>query len=128
MRRGRFGAGGFKGPILNIVSPVSGLTFGLGSPANIPSFVGTAADDIAPLDISSSIEWIVQGPGSPSLTTFGSPTLATGASVDLSAALVGPGSPQGSPGGANAFTVVARSTDAGGNVATKSITLTVITD
>ncbi len=132
-RRGRFGPGGLSGPVLRIVSPASGSVFGPGSPGAIPNFVGTASDDLDG-NISANIEWTVQGPGSPGVITFGSPTLATGASVDLDAALVGPGSPQGglgSPGlgspQLSSFRVIARVADSGGSVRTAAITITVVT-
>ncbi len=116
-------------PNLTFVSPASGLTFGPGSPLTIPNFVATSID-LEDGDISGSIEWTVQGPGSPGVTTFGSPTLATGASVDLSAFLLGLGSPQGvgSPFIASSFRVIARTTDSSGSnqPRTASITLNVV--
>lgn len=125
-RRGRFGPGGLSGPVLKIVSPASGSVFGPGSPLTFPSFVGTASDDLDG-DISANIEWTVQGPGSPGVVAFGSPTLATGASVDLTAFLVTDiGSPSpGSPADVSNFTVIARVADSGGSVRTATITVVV---
>ena len=122
-KRGRFGAGGLTGPVLKILTPVDGASI-VGSPTTL--FTASASDDILG-DLSSSIEWFVQGAGSPLATGFGSPTVATGASVDLSAFLL-LGSPAvaspavGSP--ARTQVVVARVSD-GVNVRTSSITVTV---
>lgn len=121
MRRGRFGPGGFTGPVLKILSPANGSVFGPGSPGVVPNFVGQASDDLDG-DISANIQWFVAGAGSPS-AGIGSPedVVATGASVDLSGRIVD----VGSPGGPALYTVTARVADSGGNVRTASITVTV---
>ncbi len=124
MKRGRFGLGGFKGPTLIINGPGGILLFGPGSPTNIGNFTGVSADDIQG-DISSGIEWSVSGPGSPSGITLGSPILDTGASVNLGAFLDGPAAPGSPQFGPVLFTVVARSTDLGGNSITKTLGITV---
>jgi hypothetical protein len=117
-------------PVLSITSPASGSVFGPGSPGSVPNFVGSAVDN-EDGDISASIEWFVHGFGSPLPTTFGSPVVATGASVNLIAALPNVGSPPGSPAplvGSPAvrdYTVVARITDSGGNKQTDSVTIRV---
>ncbi len=121
MRRGRFGLGGFKEPTLVISGPGGILLFGPGSPLTIGNFTGQSTDDLQG-DISANITWSVHGPGSPSKTTFGSPTLATGASVDLSGSLAVVGSPQFGP---SSFTVVARVADSGGKAATRTLVVTV---
>lgn len=128
MRRGRFGLGGFIGPVLRITSPVNAAV--VFAPASNGAFnvtfVGTSTDDLDG-DISAAIVW-----------TTGSPVITdTGASVTL--ALSGFGSPdlRGSPtvlgagsplGGGISHTVTATSTDAGGKVSTQQVTITVIGD
>ena len=107
-RRGRFGAGGLKGPVVRITEPAGGTLILVGSPASA-SFSGTAADDLQG-DISSSILWHVG--------TVGSPALAVGASVDL-----GPFLTIGSPAAANV--VIAQAIDAGGLVGQDQITVNV---
>ena len=124
MRRGRFGLGGFKEPTLVISGPGGILLFGPGSPLTIGNFTGSSTDDLQG-DLSANITWSVHGPGSPSSTTFGSPIIITGASVDLSSSLAElPGSPQFVP---STFTVVARVADSGGNAAVRSLAVTVET-
>jgi len=113
MRRGRFGAGGFSGPVLKITFPAGNAIIS-GSPA-VP-FTATAFDDIDG-DISANITWFVAGPGSPSTgVPTGSPVDATGASVNLSAFTTA-----GSPIAAQ--TVHATITDSGGKTSTLSITV-----
>lgn len=110
MRRGRFGPGGFKGPVLKI--------FGGGSPFGV--FTATAADDLDG-DVSANVNWFVAGAGSPA-SGIGSPYVATGASVDLSAYLT-----VGSPFPGSPFlpqVVWATVTDSGGKTSTVSLTLT----
>ena len=124
-------------PNLTFVSPASGTVFGPGSPGVAegarPNFVGTAVDE-EDGNISANIQWRVSGFGSPT-GAIGSPALATGASVDLSAFMTNVGSPfgspkpgVGSPGGSPAvrdYTVFARVTDSGGNRRTESATFKV---
>ena len=107
-RRGRFGPGGLKGPNLTITSPANGFIFlNAGSPTTL--FTATSFDDLDG-DISAAVTWTV-GLGSPLAVE------ATGASVDLNAFLTF-GSPQ------VAQVVTATSTDSGGKVSTKQITVT----
>lgn len=113
MRRGRFGPGGFKGPVLKITAPANGSSLSQGGSPTI-LFTATAHDDLDG-DIASAVEWFVAGPGSPA-TGYGSPSVAIGASVNLNAFL-GFGSPQ------QPIVVFARSTDSGGKVSTTSITV-----
>ena len=126
-RRGRFGAGGLSGPVLVIVSPANNATFGPGSPASLPNFVGTASDDLDG-NISANIEWHVQGIGSPNAgVPAGSPDNgdATGASVDLTG-FFATGSPvTGSPKADKVHTVLATVVDAGGKRSTQSISITI---
>lgn len=126
-RRGRFGLGGLRGAVLLILSPANGSIFGPGSPATLPNFVGSAADDLDG-DISANISWHVQGIGSPAAgLPLGSPDTgdATGASVDLSG-FFATGSPvTGSPKADKVHTVVATVVDAGGNRSTVSISITI---
>ena len=83
MRKGRFGPGGFKPPVVKIRYPGNLVNVGPGSPAT-QLFVATAADDFLG-DISETVQWSSDQVGSPEI-------LATGSSVDLGVFLV-PGSP-----------------------------------
>jgi len=129
MRRGRFGAGGFKAPLVRITSPVNGaVVLATGSPAlgYSVTLTGTSADDVGG-DLSSAIVW-TSSVGSPIPTDtgasvalllqgFGSPDLRAGSPVTDS----------GSPlSGGVSHTITATSTDAGGLVGTAQITITVI--
>ncbi len=127
MRRGRFGPGGFKGPVLRLTgpegSPPGGLdNFALGAgspPTRTLTFTATAFDDLDG-DISANIEWFVTpfANGLPaSQQTTGSPAVATGASVDLGPFLIA------NLGGSPANFITAQSTDAGGKVTTVSRTI-----
>ncbi len=115
-------------PNLTIILPLTGTTFGPGSPGKA-EFEATAIDH-EDGDISTSIEWFVNGPGSPGqVGFFGSPSVESpGAAVDLGAHVFGRGSPQGgpgSPGTENTFNVVARIIDSAGNVRVRDVTVTV---
>lgn len=112
-RRGRFGPGGLTGPILKILAPANNAHI-LGSPATL--FIATASDDIQG-DIRSDIVWtVVRAFGSP---VVGSPAQAdgSGGTVDLSAQFDAIGSPETS------YQVRAFVADAGGNTASKTITV-----